>query len=221
MHAAFRLICPRTSAGFQSFLALAGISAALAAPCFPALAHEVIVMRHGDKDSLRGDYNLSPAGFQRSMALARLIPACFGTPTAITTFYLDPDTSKNARSYQSAVPLGVATGVNIQIAEASLTDSFGVGVQLRQAQLPQHSRIVLFWEHRRIPELARGLGWDAMKPIADNDFDQIIVFRFPSPGAVPEVTRYRQSDQFQRPCFLQASVPWRVEQSSPITAQQP
>ena len=221
MHAVFRWICLLPSAGLGWFLVLAGISAAVVAPAVSSQAHEVIVMRHGDKDSHRGDYNLSPAGFQRSLALARLIPACFGKPTAITTFYLDPDTSKNARSYQSAVPLGVATGVNIHIAEASLTDSFGVGLQLRQAQLPQNSRIVLFWEHRRIPELARGLGWGAMPPIADNDFDQMIVFRFPSPGAVPEVTSYRQSDQFQRPCFLQASVPWRVEQTPPITAQQP
>ena len=177
---------------------------ALAAP--PMRAHEVIVMRHGEKDPLRGDYNLSPAGFQRSLALARLIPACFGKTTGITTFDLDPDTNKNARSYQTAVPLGVATGVNIQIAQASRTDSFGVGQQLRQASLPPDSRFVLFWEHRRIPELARGLGWGAMPPIDDDDFDQMIVFRFEAPGAVPDVKRLRQSEQFRRPCFLQAGV---------------
>ena len=50
------------------------------------------------------------------IALSRLIPACFGSPTGITTFYLDPNTGKNARSYQSAVSLAVATGVNISIA---------------------------------------------------------------------------------------------------------
>jgi hypothetical protein len=50
------------------------------------------------------------------IALARLIPARFGSPTGITTFYLDPNTSKNARSCQNAVLLAVATGVNISIA---------------------------------------------------------------------------------------------------------
>lgn len=187
----------------------------------PAPSHEVIVMRHGDKDSVRGDYNLSPAGFQRSMALARLIPACFGPPSAITTFYLDPDTSKNARSYQTAVPLGVATGVNIRIAQAARSDSYGVGRSLRQAVLPPDGRVVLFWEHRRIPELARGLGWGSMEPMADEDFDQMLVFRFAAPGAVPQVMRLSQSEQFQRPCFLQASVPWSIEPTGASSARQP
>jgi acid phosphatase (class A) len=182
-----------------------------------AAAHEVILMRHGDKDSQRGDYNLSAIGFQRALALARLIPACFGKPSAITTFYLDPESSKNARSYQSAVPLGVATGVNIRIAKGSLSDSYGEGQGLRQAPLGPESRTVLFWEHRRMPELARGLGWAAMPPIDNNDFDQMFVFRFAAPGAVPEVTTYRQSEQFRRPCFLNATTPWSVPPSAFLT----
>lgn len=181
-------------------------------PLAPALATEVILVRHGDKDPVRGDYNLSPAGFQRSLALARLIPACFGAPTAITTFYLDPDTNKNARSYQSAVPLGVVTGVNIHIAVASRNDSYGVGQELRRSAGSPLERVVLFWEHRRMPELARGLGWPAMPPIPDDDFDQLIVFRFKSPGAVPEVSQLRQSDLVHKACYLQAAA---------ITAQQP
>ncbi len=185
--------------------AVAGVSA-------PVWGMEVILLRHGDKDPQRGDYNLSPAGFARSIALARLIPACFGSPTAITTFYLDPDSSKNARSYQSAVPLGVATGVNIQIAEASLTDSYSVGRALRARADRRGERLVLFWEHRRMPELARGLGWPAMAAIPEDDFDQMLVFRYDAPEAPPRVSRYRQSDLFARACF---------QQSHPITAQQP
>jgi hypothetical protein len=198
---------------------LAGMAATAAAQ--DAAAHEVILMRHGDKDSKRGDYNLSPAGFQRALALARLIPACFGKPSGITTFELDPRSSKNARSYQSAVPLGVVTGVNIRIAEGSLRDSFGIGQRLRQARADQDSRTVLFWEHRRMPELARGLGWGAMPPIADNDFDQMIVFRFSAPGAVPEVTTYRQSELFRRSCFLNATMPRATEPSASVLPQRP
>ena len=158
---------------------------------------EVILVRHADKDVRRGDYNLSPLGFQRSIALASLIPACFGKPTRITTFYLDPVSSKNARSYQSAVPLAVATGINIRIDEASLTDSFAQGQRLRQALLAGAERVVLFWEHRRMPELARGLGWESMPEIANDDFDQLILFRFAAPGAAPEVKRYSQRELFQ------------------------
>jgi len=174
--------------------------------CTAASGMEVILMRHGDKDSQRGDYNLSPAGFARSIALARLIPACFGSPTAITTFVLDPDTSKNARSYQSAVALGVATGVNIRIAVASLSDSEQVGRELRARVARPGERLVLFWEHRRMPELARGLGWPALAPIADDDFDQLLVFRYGTPDGRPQLSRYRQRELFSRPCFQRAPV---------------
>ena len=66
-------------------------------------------------------------------------------------------------------------------------------------------RVVLFWERRRLPELLRGLGWDAMPEIANDDFDQLILFRFATPGAVPVVKRYSQRELFQRPCYRQAS----------------
>ena len=190
-------------------------------PSASAEASEVILLRHADKDIRRGDYNLSPAGFQRSLALARLIPACFGKPTRIATFYLDPDTSKNARSYQSAVPLGVATGVNIQIALASRTDSYGVGQELRRTAGPSADRVVLFWEHQRMPELARGLGWPAMPVIADDDFDQMIVFRFKALGAAPEVLQLRQRELFQQPCFQRAGLPWNPDLTTSVAVQQP
>jgi len=189
---------------------LIGIGLALLPPmalAAPATGLEVILMRHADKDVKRGDYNLSPAGFSRAIALARLIPACLGTPTGITTFDLDPKTSKNARSYQSAVPLAVATGVPILIAENSADQSLEIGRQLRQRKGPAGERLVLFWEHRRMPELARGLGWDGMMPIGPEDFDQLFVFRFAKPGDLPEVHAYRQSELMQGSCYTQARSP--------------
>ena len=186
---------------------LRGVAALLVLGLLPtpaASALEVILVRHGDKNVGDGNYNLSPLGFQRSVALASMIPACFGKPDRIITFFLDPITSKNARSYQSAVPLAVATGVNIRIDEDSRMDSFNQGQRLRQATDAANKRVVLFWEHRRMPELARGLGWDGMAEIANEDFDQLILFRFAAPGAVPEIQRYSQSELFTRPCYRQA-----------------
>jgi hypothetical protein len=56
----------------------------LAASLVPAQAWatpaQVILLRHGDKDPGRGDYNLSPKGFERAIRLGRVIPACFGAP---------------------------------------------------------------------------------------------------------------------------------------------
>ena len=93
---------------------------------------QVLLMRHGHKDPAAHHYNLSPAGFQRALALASVIPACFGSPTQITTFAFDPYTSKNARSDQMAVPLAVASGVTIRLDRTSLRDSKRSGEQLLQ-----------------------------------------------------------------------------------------
>lgn len=173
-----------------------------------ATALEVILIRHADKDRQRGDYNLSPAGFRRAIDLARLIPACFGVPAGITTFVLDPLTGKNARSYQSAVPLAVATGAPIQIALQSAEASEQIGRQLRLERARSSERLVLFWEHRRMPELARGLGWPGMAPITDDDFDLLFVFRYGLSSSTPQVSTYRQSQLIQLPCFRQAALPW-------------
>jgi hypothetical protein len=185
----------------------------------PAAALEVILVRHADKDVNRGDFNLSPAGFARAIALARMIPACLGAPTGITTYNIDLRTGKNARSYQSAVPLAVATGVPIAIAVNSPDESFEIGRRLRERRGPAGERQVLFWEHRRMPELARGLGWNGMSPIGAEDFDQLFVFRLARPGALPEVKTFRQSELMQRSCHTQARSPLDVSATLPSPPQ--
>ena len=107
---------------------LLGITAlgGLAAPAL-ATPELVLLMRHGHKSGEANNYNLSPQGFERAIALASLLPRCFGRPSRILTFYLDPISSKNARSYQTAVPLAVATGTAISIDMGSRQDSFRSG----------------------------------------------------------------------------------------------
>jgi len=154
---------------------------------------QVLLMRHGHKDLAAHHYNLSPAGFQRALALASVIPACFGSPTQIISFALDPDTSKNARSYQTAVPLAVASGVNIRLDRTSIKDSRRSGdLMLRDSAL-QGGLLVIFWEHRHLPELAAGLGWASMPPIADDDFDTLYRFTYSQGSSIPLVTRYSQA----------------------------
>ncbi len=189
-----------------AFLALVIVTTA-PAPA-EAIPRQVILLRHGDKvASGDGNYNLSASGFLRSINLGRLIPACFGAPTQIRTFFFNPVTSKNARSYQSAVPLGVATGVNISIAQASQEDSFRDGQDILSQPAYQDGNVVLFWEHRRMPELARGLGWPSMPPIGPMEFDQIFVLRYGKPGTPPLVESLSQRQLFEAPCFRQARSP--------------
>lgn len=185
--------CRPCLGGTVSFAA-AGLLVALAAsPPAPAMPEQVLLLRHGHKDGVASNYNLSPQGFARAIALAGLLPRCFGTPSRIRTFYLDPVSSKNARSYQTAVPLAVATGVNIAIDLASREDSRSVGRRILEDPGFDRARVVLFWEHRRMPELAAGLGWPSLPPIADDDFDQLIVMRYRPPSPVPEVRLFSQS----------------------------
>lgn len=173
---------------------LLGIAAsALHAAPARAIPELVLLLRHGHKSGVAGDYNLSPQGFERALALAALLPRCFGRPSQIRTFYLDPESSKNARSYQTAVPLAVATGVNISIDIGSRENSFRSGRHILTDPSFDGRRVVLFWEHRRLPELAAGLGWPTMAPIGDDDFDQLIVLRYRPAAPQPEVTHYSQS----------------------------
>ena len=153
----------------------------------------VLLLRHGHKSGEEAVYNLSPQGFERAVALASLLPRCFGRLSKIRTFYLDPESSKNARSYQTAVPLAVATGVNISIDMDSLENSFRSGRHILTDPSFDGRRVVLIWEHRRLPELAAGLGWPTMAPIGDDDFDQLISLRYRPAALRPEVIHYSQS----------------------------
>ena len=183
---------PAACIGKAIFIA-ASLSMPLLAPSAKATPELVVLMRHGHKGPGGTNYNLSAQGFERAIALASLLPRCFGRPSQIRSFYLDPLSNKNARSYQTAVPLAVATGVDIAIDLGSREDSFRSGRNILTDPTVAGGRVVLFWEHRRLPQLAAGLGWPAMAPIADDDFDQLVVLRYRPPLQQPEVRVYSQA----------------------------
>ena len=161
---------------------------------------QVILIRHGDKDSQRGDYNLSPSGFNRALRLGRMIPACFGVPNQIRTIELDSVSGKNSRSYQTAVPLAVATGVNIGIVMGSTTSSERFGGDVLDSKTFDGTKAVFFWEHRHLPDLAKGLGWSSMAPIDADDFDRLVLLSYSAGSKTPKVETFSQQDLFQRPC---------------------
>ena len=165
-----------------------------------ATPSQVILIRHGDKDSQRGDYNLSPSGFNRALRLGRMIPACFGAPNQIRSFELDPVSSQNARSYQTAVPLAVATGVNIGIVMGSRTSSARFGEEVLTSKPFEGAKAVFFWEHRHLPDLAKGLGWSTMAPIDADDYDQLLLLSYSARSKKPKVERLSQQELFQRAC---------------------
>ena len=197
----------------SSFAALASVVGAVIisialAPPLAAQPLQVILLRHGDKDPSRGDYNLSPRGFLRAIALGRLLPACFGPVEFIGSFELDPNNQQNARSYQSAVPLAVATGLNIKIFWGSRQDSTMAARKLLEDPSFAGRSVVLFWEHQRLPALAAALGWQGLPAIDDTDFDQLFLLQFPGQGSgSPQLQQLSQQQLFKSACFLNATSP--------------
>ena len=173
------------------------VAACISNPALPvavqAAPRQVLLIRHGHKLGEGGNFNLSRQGLERVSALAGLIPACFGEVTHIVTYGFNPDTGKNARSYQSAVPLAVFTGVNIRLEAHSESDSAEVGRRIVADPAYEGGRLVLFWEHRRLPQLAAGLGWTSMPAIADDDFDSLDMLSYVDFHSAPSVRRYNQT----------------------------
>ncbi|MEB3170111.1 MAG: hypothetical protein VKK43_01935 [Synechococcaceae cyanobacterium] len=177
------------------------LASALAAWCgsagwsLPAQASPaaVLLIRHGHKDGNPANFNLSRQGLERSMALAGLIPTCFGKVSRIVSYAFSPDTGKNARTYQSAVALALATGVNIRVDSDSATDSRQAGQRILADPASRAGLVVAFWENRRLPLLASGLGWAAMPAMADDDFDALHLLRYDTGSRVPSVLRFSQS----------------------------
>lgn len=184
----------------QTIATLALGAVILACQTAAATPREVLLLRHGHKDTVRADSNLSPQGLQRMLALARAIPACFEPPTRLRVYPFDRLTGKNARSYQSAVPLAVATGLTISVAEGADTQSEQIGRLLLNDPDLDGGRVVMIWEHRHLPDLARGLGWTSMPAIADDDFDRLDALRYSPGSATPSVVRFSQSQLLSTAC---------------------
>lgn len=188
-------------------LELTAPSAVIARPA------EVLLMRHGHKTNNRANTNLSVAGFQRALALATALPTCFGQIHHILTFVLNPSSGKNARSYQSAVPLAISTGTTIRILERSEGQSEVLGREILRDPRYANGRIVVFWEHRHLPELAAGLGWPFMPPIDIDDFDRLYQLSYSTTSDQPTVHAFDQRRLLDgsQPCFAPAPPPPTAE----------
>lgn len=168
---------------------------------------QVVLIRHGHKDRPRPekpvDYNLSETGLLQSLQLGRMIPACLqaGRPLHLGSYGFEAASGKNARSYQTLVPLAVATGANIAVFPEADSDSEALGRQIRREPRYDGGVLVLAWEHRRLPLLAAGLGWAGMPPVDDDDFDSLWVLRYGPEGGFSGVEVLSQRQLESRACY--------------------
>lgn len=169
----------------------------------------VVLVRHGRKDTPvapLNNYNLSFRGLVDSLHLGHLLRACVVPegPLALASYGFDGRTGKNARSYQTLVPLAVFTGRNIRVFADADDRSEQIGRELLATPELTGSTLVMAWEHRRLPSLARGLGWAQMPSISDDDFDGLWLLRYPGARGEPEVSQLSQAELRSRACFSAA-----------------
>ena len=99
-------------------------------------------------------------------------------PLHLASYSFDDRSGKNARSYQTLVPLAVFTGRNIRVFPNAAERSEKIVRELVVAPEFEGGTVVMAWEHRHLPELARGLGWSRMPRIRDDDFDGLWLLRY-------------------------------------------
>lgn len=170
----------------------------------------VVLVRHGHKDQPQpgadlNNYNLSETGFLQSLQLSLLLPACLaeGRPLHLGAYGFNPSSGKNARSYQTLVPLAVSSGRNIELFVNAAEESTTIGQRLRDDSRLKGGLLVLAWEHHRLPDLARGLGWDAMPAVEEGDFDRLWLLRYGAAGEPPAVEVLSQQALSSQPCLSQ------------------
>ncbi len=179
---------------------------ALPPPAARAVPELVVLIRHGHKDVPAAggvNYNLSDTGLLQALRLSHLLPSCLVPRRRLhlASYGFDPATGKNARSYQTLVPLAVATGVNIRLFQEADDRSEQIGRQMLADPQLNGAVLVVAWEHRRLPLLARGLGWTQMPRIDDDDFDQVWLLRYRPSVPTPEVSLLSQASLLQQDCF--------------------
>lgn len=116
--------------------------------------HIVMIIRHAEKPEGVSDPNLSPKGYERANALAKVIPANFPKPD----FLIATKRGKvSARPYETITPLSKALREPI---EATYKDEEYAQVAHEVLTNPKFDgKVVLIaWHHGKIPELTKALG---------------------------------------------------------------
>jgi phosphohistidine phosphatase SixA len=116
--------------------------------------HIVMIIRHAEKPDDDKDPNLSPQGYQRADALAKVIPEHFPHPD----FLIATKKGKaSARPYETITPLSKALSEPI---EATFKDEQFADVAHEVLTNPKYDgkTVLIAWHHGKIPDLAKALG---------------------------------------------------------------
>jgi hypothetical protein len=159
----------------------------LTIPCFATPA-QVILLRHAEKPYPVEGSHLSEEGWERARSLGTYFEkdpdaTRFGKVAAFYAVRPDrPDGS--VRSIETLTPASHALGVKINAGFRKLEVSALVQEILKSSAFDGRT-VVICWEHKRIPEIARTLGAkDAPEEWGGKVYDRLWYLRFDSTGRV-------------------------------------
>ena len=138
----------------------------------------VLLLRHANKNNPGTSYNLNGPGLQRALSIGTMIPGCYGTPSDIFVYPFNLKHDSGSRSYQTAVPLGVNTQVDITYAEGGETDPVSFGKNIRKLSADKSPLSIIIWRHTQIPSIAEGLGYKGLEELDEDDFDTFYAFKY-------------------------------------------
>jgi hypothetical protein len=133
----------------------------------------VVVFRHAEKPK-KGD-NLNCQGLNRSLALAPVLYGRFGLPAAVYVPALGlGDNTLHSRMFQTMIPF--AARYNLSVTSKFGEDETGA---LASAVLARTGVVMIIWEHKRLPDIARALGVrDTDLHWPDDDYDSLWIITF-------------------------------------------
>jgi hypothetical protein len=158
---------------FASVVFVVLISCSSARAPSPGDGLTVVLFRHGEKPK-KGD-NLNCQGLNRSRALPGILYARFGLPDAIYVPTLGMgDNTLHSRMFQTVIPF--AAKYNLQVTTKFGEDDSG---DMAREVLQRKGVVLIVWEHKRIPDIARALGIrDTDLHWPDEDYDSLWIITF-------------------------------------------
>ncbi|HTI61416.1 histidine phosphatase family protein [Mucilaginibacter sp.] len=152
----------------------------LAACCFTTIGAcqkksqdlKVVIIRHGEKPA-DGD-NLDCAGFNRSLALPKVLYDKFGTASAIFVPSIKSGSqTKPVRMFQLITPYAVKYNLAVN-SSYPVDDHKDLANEIRKL----NGVVIVVWEHDNIPKIAKALGIKNPPAWPGTDFDGIWIITY-------------------------------------------
>ncbi len=131
----------------------------------------VLLVRHGEKES-GDDPVLTPAGRARAQALAHV-----ASGAGVSAVYATPV----RRTQQTAQPRAERLGIPVTVRDAGEKDAQAFIAALRREHAGQ--TVLVVGHSNTLPALAEALTGQPLAPIADDEYDRLLVVTLPTAGS--------------------------------------